>query len=71
MTYEPKEIGGFWMAHGVDILVVEHQGKFYWTLYLDDTVLSESFDFEDGWEEIPESLYKELIAFEYQRLKDE
>ena len=45
------------------LIVKEDQGRFYWSI----TDCSYHGDSEEGWEEIPKSLYDELIKFEKER----
>ena len=60
MEKEAQGIGSIHNYYG-GIIVKEDEGKIFWAIE----------DWEDPyWEEIPESLYKELLAFEIQRKKD-
>lgn len=49
-----KRIGDIGNAYG-GLLVREQDGRFFWSI--EDVV-------GDNWEEIPESLYRELVKFE-------
>ena len=48
------------------VYVKELEGKYFWGVidYIDESMGVESISKENKWEEIPKSLYDELICFE-------